>query len=48
MAKKTIQCQCPSCKGTGLYSGFAEPAGTAVICQECDGKGPSTVTWVPY
>jgi hypothetical protein len=35
----TIKQQCRSCDGTGLYSGFAEPKGTAVICLDCDGKG---------
>ena len=31
------------CKGTGLYSGWAEPKGTAVICSYCNGKG-----WYTY
>jgi len=30
---------CGACGATGLYKGFAEPPGTAVICQRCGGKG---------
>jgi hypothetical protein len=37
MGKKISQCG--SCGGTGLYCGFAEPKGTAVICLVCEGKG---------
>jgi hypothetical protein len=35
----TIKIACPNCRATGLYAGFAEPKGTAVICLSCDGKG---------
>jgi hypothetical protein len=31
--------ECDSCGGTGLYCGFCEPAGTAVICIHCNGQG---------
>ncbi len=31
--------ECRSCGATGLYKGFAEPKGTAVICSTCGGKG---------
>lgn len=31
--------ECDACDGTGLYSGFAEPKGIAVVCNKCDGKG---------
>lgn len=34
-----VKCQCPDCNGTGLYVGFAEPKGTAVVCLRCNGKG---------
>ena len=34
-----MKVECASCKGTGLYSGFAEPKGVAVICNSCNGKG---------
>ncbi len=31
--------ECHYCEATGLYCGFAEKKGTAVICSECGGKG---------
>lgn len=31
--------ECYSCKGTGLYSGFAEAKGEAVVCLVCNGSG---------
>ena len=31
--------ECPSCKGTGLYSGMGESKNIAVICYRCDGTG---------
>jgi hypothetical protein len=31
--------ECVSCNGTGLYCGFAEAKGTAVICLGCKGQG---------
>ena len=39
MKKIEIQIECQSCKGTGLYSGFAENKGVAVVCNKCDGTG---------
>jgi hypothetical protein len=35
----TIKVECPSCKGTGLYSGMGERDGAAVICHNCNGNG---------
>jgi len=34
-----VKQECDSCHGTGLYQGFMEQAGTAVICVTCKGKG---------
>lgn len=31
--------ECKSCNGTGLYSGFAEAKGEAVVCLNCNGQG---------
>ena len=31
--------ECMYCGGTGLYQGFAEPKGTAVVCNRCGGTG---------
>jgi hypothetical protein len=36
---KTIKQECPSCKGVGLYRGFYDAPGEAVICGGCAGKG---------
>lgn len=45
--KKIIE-QCPACNGSGVYSGFAEAKGTAVICQQCDGQGWSEYQYKPF
>lgn len=34
-----LDIECRKCKGTGLYSGFAEKQGIAVVCHICDGTG---------
>lgn len=36
---KTITIECPDCRGTGLYKGFMEGQGEAVICVRCSGSG---------
>lgn len=33
------ECECESCDGTGLYVGFAERDGAAVVCSRCGGTG---------
>lgn len=48
MVQKSIIEQCPSCGGTGLYSGFAEPKGTAVICLNCGGQGWYEYSYTPF
>lgn len=40
---KSIKHECAACGGTGLYCGFCERKGTAVVCLCCEGKG-----WVTY
>lgn len=45
---RTVKAECKSCGGTGLYSGFAEPKGTAVICLECGGTGCMKITYTPF
>ena len=39
--KKTIEFdeKCKACDGTGLYVGFAENDGVAVVCYKCNGTG---------
>jgi len=43
-----IQTECGPCDGTGLYCGFAEPEGTAVVCHGCGGTGATTLSYRPY
>lgn len=45
---KEIQTQCPSCDGGGLYQGFAERKGEAVVCLSCKGSGATTISYTPY
>jgi hypothetical protein len=44
----TINAECGSCKGTGLYCGFVEPKGTAVICVNCGGSGMKEIKYTPF
>jgi len=41
MAQHKIEfdCECESCKGTGLYVGLCEKDGFSVICHTCNGTG---------
>lgn len=43
-----LKCECSSCRGTGLYSGFAEPKGTAVICHSCEGQGWVNLSYTEF
>mgnify|MGYP006898470229 CR=1 FL=1 len=36
---KSIKIECPDCRGTGLYKGFMEGPGEAVVCVRCSGSG---------
>ena len=40
----TVEQKCQSCGGTGLYVGFAEKDGFAVVCHTCKGTGQVTFT----
>lgn len=45
--------ECSPCRATGLYRGFAEPAGVAVVCLACGGSGardvePGRETYRPF
>lgn len=46
--KTTVKTECSSCSGTGLYRGFAEPPGVAVICVNCDGTGCQEILYTPF
>jgi hypothetical protein len=41
MTKEVIEwvSECDSCKGTGIYVGFAERDGIGVVCNRCKGSG---------
>ena len=40
--------ECEACGGTGLYCGFAEPKGTAVVCRICNGTGCHVIHYKPF
>ena len=43
-----IKTECIECKGTGLYIGFAEPKGTAIVCTQCAGSGCHEINFKPF
>lgn len=43
-----VKVQCSDCNGTGLYVGFAEPPGTAVVCLRCNGKGWTILSYAEF
>lgn len=45
---KTIKIECDACDGTGLYRGFAEPRGVAVVCLRCGGTGCAEIRYEPF
>jgi len=45
---KEIEIECRSCGSTGIYSGFCEPKGTAVVCGTCGGSGCEIVRFKPF
>ncbi len=44
----SVKAECKSCRGTGLYSGMAEPKGIAVVCLRCEGSGCREINYVPF
>ena len=48
MSKQTIKIDCTSCNGKGLYQGFAERGGAAVICTQCGGTGCQKYEYFPF
>jgi hypothetical protein len=46
--QKQVEAQCGSCRGTGIYRGFAEPRGIGVVCVECKGTGKRIITYTPF
>lgn len=43
-----MQFECCSCKGTGLYEGFVEREGEAVVCIDCGGSGSVRDGTIPF
>ena len=46
--KKIVEFECLDCSGTGLYCGFAESEGEAVVCLSCNGTGKRTIEYTPF
>ena len=45
---ESIELECVSCGGTGLYVGFGERNGVAVVCKACDGTGKEILQYKPF
>jgi hypothetical protein len=43
-----VEVACEACRATGLYKGFTEPKGVAVICLRCGGSGGRVLHLVPF
>lgn len=46
--RQKIETECSSCRGTGIYRGFAEPQGVGVVCLDCDGTGCRMMEYTPF
>lgn len=44
----TVRVECEACDATGLYVGFAERDGAAVVCHKCKGSGCKVLTGRPF
>ena len=44
----SVDTVCRACSGTGLYHGFAEPEGVAVVCLDCEGSGKMQMRYTPF
>lgn len=44
----SVHIECSACRGTGLYIGFAEGDGTAVVCTRCNGTGEKILDYKPF
>jgi hypothetical protein len=43
-----VRAECSSCGATGVYSGFCEAKGEAVVCITCGGTGCEEIRYVPF
>jgi hypothetical protein len=48
MTKESVKTECSSCRGTGVYHGFAEPPGIGVMCVNCNGTGCCVLEYTPF
>ncbi len=48
MAKISVDAECGSCGGSGVYHGFAEPKGVGVVCLNCKGSGKASISYTPF
>jgi hypothetical protein len=46
--KRVVKAECESCGGTGVYCGFMESPGTAVVCLTCSGTGCERIRYRPF
>jgi len=46
--KQFVKSECDSCGGTGVYQGFCEAKGEAVVCLRCGGTGCATIYYTPF
>ena len=45
---EVLATECESCQGSGLYIGWAEKDGAAVICSKCGGTGEYWMHYTPF
>ena len=43
-----VTVECDSCSGSGLYQGFMEGKGRAVVCTSCGGEGRQKISFKPF
>jgi len=48
MRKQSVDAECESCGGAGVYQGFMEAKDEAVICIVCDGTGCQIIKYRPF
>lgn len=44
----SIDIECQSCRATGVYCGFCEAPGEAVVCLGCGGTGKQKFQYEPF
>jgi hypothetical protein len=43
-----VDAECDACDATGLYRGFMEARGAAVVCVNCEGSGCMVISYRPF